>query len=435
MSLGLAAAATALFCTPVWPGYMSYDSLLAYDQGTWGVSTATWPPLHAYLFGLSHALGARAWGLFLAQTFVLFAAANLTISLFAPRAAWAALVALGFLASFVFVPSQMGVLFVQWRDVTTTGAALLGLALWLLAARQRQPALLALAALSFGAAVALRYNALPLVVFPLALMVWRPFLAPSPSRSSRRIALSAALAALALAWASTHWRLPDLALLPPGQTFAYTQAFDLIGVSACADEDDLPLALTGGAPMSGRQIRQNYDPRHLDLSLQPKPGVRPLSADRSLDLGRAWRSAIIRRPGCYLAHRTAVFVEQMGLARAAVFYPTHGGIDENPYGLRLAHPKASAWVTAYVLRNSAKLWRRPFLFYLAAAAAVVWASARRRPESLVCLALLGGALAYVIGVFFAGPAADARYIFPANTFCGLTIAIALAALARPRPAG
>ena len=80
-SLLFAAVATALVCYPVWPGLMSYDSVFAYEQAHYGVQTMLWPPLHTYMFQLSEALGARTWGVFVFQTFVLFASAGVILHL------------------------------------------------------------------------------------------------------------------------------------------------------------------------------------------------------------------------------------------------------------------------------------------------------------------------------------------------------------------
>ena len=84
-----ASVLTALACYPSWPGYMSYDSLLAYEQAVYGVRTALWPPLHTYMFQLSRMIGADSWGLFLVQTFVLMFGAGLTIHVLTPRRALA----------------------------------------------------------------------------------------------------------------------------------------------------------------------------------------------------------------------------------------------------------------------------------------------------------------------------------------------------------
>jgi hypothetical protein len=436
VSLGLAALATLAVCWPAWPGFMSYDSLLAYSQAVHGVETMNWPPLHTYLFALSRRLGAGAGGLFVFQTFVLLAAANLILSL-AVRKTWLAVgLMLLFLASFLWVTPQLGVLMAQWRDVTTTSFALAGVALWLLGVRSRAVAWLVAAAAAFGCAAALRYNTLPLIAFVLGLMVWRPLLGAQISRPGRLLVIGSVVASLALAWASTQWRLPDFKRMPTGHNAMITEQFDLIGTSACAGQDLLPVGMTGGAPIPAAPIRAGYDARHLNLSLRGAhlAKLAPTDANSALTAA-AWRRAILSHPVCYLRHRAAVFREQMGLARDHLFYPTHGAIDPNPFGLKLAHPALAARTTAFVSSGALPMGRRAVWLYALALPLALVAGWRRRDQAPLLLALMAGAFAFVGLLFLAGPAADARYIFPSNSVCALVIALSLAALLPRRLVG
>jgi hypothetical protein len=424
-----ALAATIAVCWPVWPGLMSYDSLYAYQESRTGIETVLWPPMHAYLFWLSDRLGAGPGGFFAFQTFLLFFGAAVSLNLLVRRRLWALAGLAAFAVAFVAVPQLWGCSLVHWRDVTTTSFAMGGLAAWLAAARYRAWPALVLAALSFGLAAALRYNAVLLLILLAPLMVWAPFLQrKTPPR--RRLAVAALLAAsLGLAWASTHWRLPDFRAMPNPNNFAGTQEFDLLGISACADKVYLPPRVTGGYPITPAQIRMAYDPRHLQLAFQPRPGVpKIIETDALGKVERVWPQAVRAEPRCYLAHRLAVFVEQMGMARGDVFIPTYDRIEPNPYGLALAHPKAAAKVHAYIMTRAPELWRRPFLLFLAApiVVAVMWR--RRSPARLLFLALLGGAFAYPAALFVAAPAADARYIFPPLVVCVFILAAGVAVL-------
>ena len=409
---------------------MSYDSLLAWTEAVAGVKTAVWPPLHAYLFALSRAAHAGPWGLFLAQTFLLFFAANLTLSLMARRTWLAAGLMVLFMASFAWVTPQLGVVMTQWRDVTTTSFAVLGVMLWLLAQRGRSAGLLIAAALAFGAAAALRYNTLPLIALFLGLMIWR-------QRGTARLVVAAAVVvSLGLAWASTQWRLPDLGRLPAGHNAMVIEQFDLIGVSACAGEDLLPIQMSGGRLVPAGQIRAGYDPRHLNLSLRQAHLTKLPPGEATSDLvSSAWRGAVASHPLCYLRHRRAVFAEQMGLKRDHLFYPTHGTIDANPYGLSVAHPTAAAWVNGKVAAGALPMARRAFWLYLLAVPLAIVAGWRNRSQAGLLTALVGGAYAYAGLLFLAGPAADARYIFPSNVFCVLAILVSVAALLPRRIAG
>jgi len=436
ISLGLAGLATVAVCWPAWPGYMSYDSLLAYSQAVHGVQTMTWPPLHTYLFDVSRALHAGAGGLFLFQTFVLLAAANLILSL-AVRKTWVAVgLMLLFLGSFLWVTPQLGVLMTQWRDVTTTSFALAGVALWLVGVRSKGVAWLVAAAIAFGCAAALRYNTLPLIAFVLALMAWRPFLGAKISRPAHLLVGASVALSLVLAWASSQWRLPDFRRMPGGQNAMVTQQFDLIGISACIGRAQLPAGMSRGGPVSGATIRAGYDPRHLNLSLKGAHlnKLAPNAANGAV-VAAAWRRALVDHPVCYLQHRAAVFGEQMGLARDHLFYPTHGTIDPNPFGLQLAHPALAGRVNGFVTAGALPMPRRAVWLYALALPLALIAARRRRDQAPLLIALTAGAFAFVGLLFLAGPAADARYIFPSNTVCALVIALSLSALLPKRLAG
>lgn len=435
LSVAYALAATLAICWPVWPGLMSYDSLYAYQQSRTGIETMLWPPMHAYLFWLSDRLGAGVGGLFVFQTFLLFFGGSLSLNLLVRNRLWALAGLSAFALGFVAVPQLLGCSLVQWRDVTTASFAMGGLAAWLLAARFRAWPALILAALGFGMAAALRYNAILLIVLVAPLMVWMPFLHPVERLRLRAATAGLLAAALGLAMASVHWRLPDLRPMPDPGSFGGTQEFDLLGISACADKVYLPPRLTAGWPITPRQIRMAYDPRHLQMAYRSQPGVPPiLESDAMGQVPKVWPRAVRAEFRCYLAHRTAVFVQQMGLARSDLFMPTHSGIDDNPHGLALAHPQATARIQAYVSTRAPELWRRPFWLYLMApiVAAALWA--RKSPARHLFAALLGGAFAYPALLFVAAPAADARYIFPPNVFCVFILAAGVAAFMSERRA-
>ena len=427
---------TAPACFPSWPGYMSYDALLAYEQAVQGIQTALWPPLHSYMFQVSRMLGAETWGLFLAQTFVLLFGAALTIHVLTPRRPLAWTLCLFFAGGLIYFPTLLGTLLAQWRDVPTAAFGLLGVGLWLAAAQARSIPLLVLSIVSLSLSVGLRYNAFVLVGPAILLMVWRPFLDRGPAWGARSVAVVLLIAGLGGAWASSQWRLPDGVPLPNAQNFAATQQFDLIGVSACAGYNYLPRAITNGKPITVAQIRKAYDPRHLLMTLQAKPGVpQMLETSANGAVEDTWGAVMLREPGCYLAHRAAVAVEQMGMARGEVFYPTHGGIDANRFGLSLRHPVQSQAVVAYVRSHANETARRPWVLYALAAALGLLAAAVARLVALTILALLAGAFGYPALLFLAGPAADARYIFPSSIFC-LVIALAsLGIMLRPGSRG
>ncbi|MBL8553557.1 MAG: hypothetical protein JNL41_04705 [Phenylobacterium sp.] len=424
------ALAAVAFAWPSWPGYMSYDSLFAYEQARYGVGTSLWPPLHTYMFIASRAVGADTWGVLIAQSFaLLFGAALVLHSLIARRALAWTLWAL-FVGGLVFFPTLLGSMMAHWRDVPTGSFSVLGFGLWLQAARLRSWPLLILAVVSFGVSVGLRYNAFVLAAPALLLMVWRPFLAAATPMAARAATLALVIASLGLAWASTQWRLPDLVRLPDARNIAGTQLFDVIGISACSGVNYLPRGVTAGQPITVAQIRRAYDPRHLLSTLAVYPGQpRLIETDAGGQVGETWARLLTAEPGCYVAHRSAVFAEQMGMLKSEVFYPVHGGIDANAFGLALSHPDLAAKVRGYVTRTAPEFPRRPFWLYLGAIVLGLAAAARARAHALLLLSILAGVLAYPALLFIAGPAADARYIFPSNATALLLCIVSLGLLA------
>lgn len=417
-----ALAVTAVLCWAAWPGMMTFDSLFAIQEARTGISTMLWPPMHAYLFWLADRTGVGPGAVLVLQVFLLFFGAALGVNLLVKSRGWAIAALAAFTLSFVYVPELFGTVIVQWRDVTTTSFAMAGLAAWLVGARYGSTLALVISAVSIGLSLSLRYNAAALFVLIVPLMLWTPFLGRALNARARGALIIALALSCGLAWASTHVRLPDLKALPAPQNFAGTQEFDLIGISACADRNYLPPALTSGWPITPRQIRQLYDPRHLNQAFRENPGA-PTIRDLTGDAPKAWSVAVRKEFGCYLAHRTAVMMEQLGMAKEGVFLPGYFGVDENVFGFRAAHPGVMQRAYEYDKVREKELWRRPFLVLLAAPVALllIW---RRTPARVLLAALLAGAYAYVALLFVAGPAADFRYIFPSVVLCGFLLSVA-----------
>lgn len=332
------------------------------------------------------------------------------------------------------LPPQLGVLAAQWRDVTTASFALAALAFWLQAARLRSWLLLVAAVAMLGLAIALRYNAFALIFAMVGLMTWRPWLDSRARAADRIVVVLAVVVAFGTAWASTQWRLPDLMRMPAPQNFGGTQELDVIGISACVGRNYLPPRASSGQTLTVEQIRRTYDPRHLHRTLAPRNGIPPLiETDANGEMPGIWLHLVKTETGCYLAHRSLVMVEQMGMARTAPFYPVHAGLDANAFGLKFARPEMAENLRRYVEGEAGSLARRPFLLYLGALLAVAAVIAARRPGSLLLLALSAGIAAYPALLFIAAPAADARYIFPSNTLATLVMLIAIGLLFEGRP--
>ncbi|RXN86793.1 hypothetical protein C7R54_17885 [Achromobacter aloeverae] len=383
--------------------------------------------MHDYLFYVSRMLSGGPGGLFVVQCFVLFYSASAICGHFARSGPMAAAMGVGLVALFFLFPTLAGTVIVLWKDVVVVSFSLAAIATWLSGVRRFQWWKFFCVFFFLIIAISLRYNALPLVLPFMLLTVINP--AGRASDTRKRIgALAGAMLVLSVSYATTLWRLPDFKRLPPvGNLVGVINLWDLTGVSACENLNLLPEGLESGERIPAADFKRIFDSRHLNITFTnpiwqahvPRWGV-----DASA-IQAQWRTVIREHPLCYLKIRNAVFLEQFGLHRHQVFYPTHSGIDGNKFGLQLAYPaRTSALVQDIVAWSNSPL-RRIYLLHAVAlvlAVIAVWIN-RWRYDLLFALGL--GIIGFVGLLYFAAPAADARYVFPSGVFSALLAILAL----------
>lgn len=415
------------------PGFMSFDSLLFYEEAVGEVTRSTWPPMYAYLIRAVRALGGDYGALLPIQGAMVAGFGGFLVLRLASGPPVRRILGLAlFLAAFVIVPPLLGTVIVLWNVVPVAGFLLAGAAFQLLAAQNGRLAWAMAAVAAFAVCFALRYNAIFLIApFLLLLLVF-----PIGSRTDLKSRLAvgvAGLLAFLVAFGSFSHRLPDLKRLPANAGVPTIQAFDLIGVSAQCGENFLSAEMVAKGPVPVADIRGHYDPRHLNLSLAAKPGLAPIS--KPLDarqVDAAWRRAVTARPACYLKHRWAVFVQQMGVAPDGLFYATHGGIDPNRFGFALERPERAIPAAVALSGAANHPLRRPAWLYLGAVAVLLAAAARRDARTVPLALLVLSALTYAASHLFVAAAADARYIFPSSVLCVVVMAAAAGGRERRR---
>ncbi len=431
-SFVIAAAMTAVLSLWVWPGLMSFDSFLAYRQSIEGVQTAIWPPMHDYLFFVSRVLTGGPGGLLVLQSFVLLFSANLIATHCVESRPASILIMLAFVGLFFLFPTLLGTVIVLWKDVAVATFALAAVAAWLSGIRAFSWLKFAAIFIFLTISVSLRYNALPLVLPFMLLMLRDPAGAQTDTRKRWSVLLGAALVML-VSYGSTLWRLPDFKRLPPvADLVGVINLWDLVGMSACEGKSLLPEGLEFGARIDDAEFNRFYDPRHLNLTFES--GIWKEHVARwgvtSDAIESQWRAAVLEHTPCYIRVRNAVFREQFGLHDRQVFYPTHGAIDENPYGIRLAYvERANNLVQRIVAWSNSPLRRTYILHGLAILLAVLAVRANHWRYDLI-FAMGLGVLGFIGLLYFVAPAADARYVFPSGVFSAVVILLSLVRLAQ-----
>lgn len=418
------------------PGFMSFDSLLFYEQAVSGITRSTWPPIYSYMIQAVRAAGGDYGALFLIQNAVVFFFGGyLALALAHGSRPRRLLVLALFFLAFLAVPALLGTAITLWNVTPVAGLFLAGAALQLWGLQGRRLLAAMAAAVAYAACFALRYDSIFLVVPTLLVLLALPLGTASGTRSRLAVAVMVAVA-FSAAWLSFSYRLPDFQRLPFNAGVRTLQTFDIVGISARCGEDFLTPEMTRQGPVSMADIRAHYDPRHLNLTMAPKPGLATIAKPfDAVQVDAAWRAAVRAHPGCYLAHRWAVFGEQMGLNPKGLFYPTHSGIDANRFGFELAHPERAMPASRAIASLADSPLTRPAWLYLGALVAVTVLGVRRDPRTATLAVLTLAALAYAGCHLFVAAAADARYIYASNLVCLVVIVAALGGCRRDEMAG
>jgi hypothetical protein len=396
----------------VWPGFMSWDSFLALKQLRTGITVSAYPPMVSYMWALPDLLVPGPGGMLLLQNGALFV--GLGMIFYAMKLSNVTVIALFFL--FVASPILIGPMLVVWKDVGMSACLVLTVAMSVFYMRRGQFRYLvaAMLFLTIGGSYRLNsFTALLPLIFAIALLasLWRQS-DPKPWFCARSVGLAAGLASAALGFIvlSVSFRLPDLKPLPLTFNAEWSQVFDLIGISACAERVLVPDQLMR-RPMSIDDIKRIYNPRHVQLSFDmTSPGdpalLRPTFGSKE-QIQHMWFRTISTYPGCYVMHRLRLLMYLVGANAGEVFYLTHGGIDQNDLGIAMTPTALTSRILHIVTSGGplARLWT----FMLAAMIAMFWLYARNRASFWMAAILMTSGLSYLTGNVFVLPAADARY--------------------------
>lgn len=412
-----------------YPGFLSYDSLEALRQAREQVDGGPYPPFGMYVWRILDSIWPGPTLMQLVQNgLLLFSLAYIVRKIQLPT--YMQLLALTVLA---FLPPILGIMLVVWKDVAVAACLLtaFGLAMFIPGALRWRKTAIGAALILLFSGMAYRYNAAS-AVFPLAAYLAHGLIRHGDERKRVWISLVAggiatvALFSLVL-FVNTH-RFPSLQKLAPSENVGYTQNYDLIGISAHAPVSVLPDGK--GGYVSRTYLQKIYDPVHVNRTTD---NDRLHLVHRAPDLSARWFEAVRQHPQAYLLHRSDVFGELLAFNKRPVFYPTHGSVDANKFGITYAPTRLSNFAIDYVVRASRGWISRPWIYFAAGFLAllsmyVMKASAYR----LAALAVYASGVLYILPMYLITPAADLRYSFWSVCAAVVTIIIALAALYRSR---
>lgn len=405
VSLGVA----ALF----YPGFMSYDTLHALRSARNGVTDSMWPPMVSYVWRAVDLVSLNPTAMHFSQVFLLLFSVFFVIFFFTKKISYAT----AFLLVYLSIPVVLGTVAVIWKDVLMAAFFVAGfaviVAMRLVTSRWKFVSLSLLAVSLIFLGVCSRHNAIagavPLL-FYLALIVCSRALKTSLSIWLCVILLGSVLTGSVFFTKTLldNYSLPGFKRLSNSTEYFIrtVRVLDVAGASLCVGSN----LFAGMAPnLTLAEIRNGYDPRHINLS---KGLLDRVGDDSRID--KVWLSVAIHHPICFLNNKFQLTKYLVGANEGTQFIITAPSIDNNEYGYRLSESPLRDAVVAYIVHASQLPFLKPWFLYLIAIASfvyLIWVGAL----TVGYLTIFTSAVFYFASLVVFGNAADARLPFYTTT--------------------
>src|SRR5262245_8836712 len=172
----ISCAAGAGMCTTVlvfYPGVMSWDSIVQFQQASTRIISGDHPPIMAYVWQYTHQLIPGPFGMMLLHNLMFWTG----LALIASACRFGILGATVCILGIGFFPPVFGLLGILWKDVGMGAALTLSIGIMLVGARESSTLLVAVSILPLFYALSVRSNA-PTAIIPLAgLVFWSAHIA------------------------------------------------------------------------------------------------------------------------------------------------------------------------------------------------------------------------------------------------------------------
>lgn len=417
--LAVVAAGFGLMVALNWPGHLSVDSVLALQEGRFGVRNTWNPAIYSWLLGLADRITPGAAAVVALSGSMVFGAWAALPAL-RPRASWLApLLAAGA----ILLPQVLIYPAIIWKDVLFAGAGIAGFVAVALGLRTGRLGWgwLALAALLFAAAGLFRQNGLVLAPAAAAAIAW---VAWRGGGRLRALGLAAAwlvgVALLTLVLSATARPqgpgAPDNA---GSRGVRLLQTYDLAAAAVLQPGRPLP-NIDAVAPdvddYINRHAARLYAPERIDV-MNADPWISEnLRRVRREAIQADWLDLVTQDPLLYLRARMMAFRQVAATPVIDRCLPIHLGVDGPAPALealgmspRRSHDDMRLYnYTTWFLDTPAM----SHLPYAAIALAVgTWLLIRRDPADLAIAAMMAGALAFAASFFVISIACDYRYLY------------------------
>jgi hypothetical protein len=413
-------ASALAFTSIFYPGFLNYDGLHALRGAIYGVKDSIWPPMVSYIWRIVNLITPDIWGMFFAQIYIFIFACFMVIYRITKNITYAAF-CLGILFILPYISGPMSVIF---KDVLMAAFFMIAIFFILIYKDSKVEIyykigfFAAIATLFIG--VSTRHNAMAAalpIIFYMSLVhgarkrrgrvfVGVIFIILSCSVYFPKIALD-------------RYTFPEFSKIQsPTDNFIFgIQVMDLAGGSICANEN---LFDNKNSKINLEQIKKEYDPRHVNLSLDVFAKVeRPDLIDAD------WKSAFVAHPFCMLSNKILLTKNLLGFNQGPQFIITDPEIYSNEFGFVLTESRQRDNAVQGIVHSSQFFFMKPWFLYLSIIVGFVASFIKGfRVTNFVAMMLLSGAF-YLVGLIMFGNAADARLTFysSAVVFVAMTIQI------------
>lgn len=405
-----------------YPGFMSYDSLRTLEEARTQVRGGIFPAMPVYLMRLADFGGHGPTVLLVVQNFIVLLSLALILRFLAVRW-WTALLAMMLTLA---MPVALGVMFVVWKDVTTTAPLLLALVLIYWASRN--PAAPGVPWAKWGSmlllivATLVRFNAFSATAVIAG--YWTLSFYPMRNRMSQVCIFLAALLSMGASNKIVNgYTFPNFGRLAPNDLAFVVMNYDLVGISKWSGESLLPVTPLGNQTPKAKisdinSIYNSLGVVHINAANQVlgNPVKLTVPGYTNRDILRMWMYAIEKHPGAYIRYRLDLFEETIGAKPYATFEPTHfGKVDANELGIKFEDRFVTQMVLSYVEAASATTLGKPWSFLLFSIfSCVVLLRLRTIPRHFKTLGAVAfiAAATYLLPLFIMAGTGEVRYVYP-----------------------
>jgi len=199
------------------------------------------------------------------------------------------------------------------------------------------------------------------------------------------------------------------------------RVLDIAGASICVGHN----LFSDLAPnLSLDEIKNSYDPRHINLS-------RDLLNKVPIDyrVNEVWLNVALHHPICFFNNKFELIKYMTGFNSGTQFLITAPSIDSNEFGYKLSKSWFRDEAVSYITHASQVTFFKPWFLYLISIIAFIYMiSVRALTTSYLTMFL--SAIFYFGGLFLFGNAADARLLFYTTTVILILIFISIIELKR-----